>query len=93
MRPKANTRTIYYRVEGDDVFPLTLAVEWSLATVGHRETIAELAAKDFHDEHDGWEATYPLTLTLHETSDGPALGQYEILREYDPTFWAREQKP
>lgn len=53
------------------------------------EFIAEEAAADFHSEHDGWEGNWPRTITLYDGKDGPALGQFTVDREYEPSFSAQ----
>jgi hypothetical protein len=53
------------------------------------EFLAEEAAADFHSEHDGWESTWPLTITLYDGKDGPELGRFTVEREYQPAFSAQ----
>ena len=53
--------------------------------------IAEQCAEDFHSEHDGWEAVWPLDITLYESEDGPAIATFEIERECEPVFYARRK--
>lgn len=53
------------------------------------EFLAEEAAADFHSEHDGWESSWPLTITLYDGKDGPELGRFIVEREYEPSFSAQ----
>lgn len=52
------------------------------------EAAAEVAASDFYSEHDGWESTWPLTITLYDGKNGPELGRFTVEREYEPVFRA-----
>lgn len=48
---------------------------------------AEKAAENYHSEHDGWEANWPLHIWLwHE--DATAIGCYLVTLEAVPTFRA-----
>jgi hypothetical protein len=49
--------------------------------------IAEAAAEDYHDNHDGWEANWPLILTIW-ADDKRLLGKFEVERETTPVFSA-----
>lgn len=53
--------------------------------------IAENAAEDYHRKHDGWEAAWPIVLIV-QREDGSEIGTYEVEREYEPVFNAREVK-
>ena len=55
--------------------------------------MAQEAADDYHSNHDGWEATWPLTFSLHETEDGPEVARFEVERECQAVFWAAAIKP
>lgn len=56
-----------------------------------REFLAQLAAEDYHDEHDGWEDSWPVTLTIWLTDRTP-IGKFKVDREYEPVFCARAVK-
>lgn len=51
---------------------------------------AELAAEDYHANHDGWEARWPRTFVLFDAEDGPEVARFTVEREYDPVFTATE---
>lgn len=51
---------------------------------------AEEAAEDYHDNHDGWEANWPLTIKIADSESH--LGTFEVDREARPYFSARELK-
>ncbi|MBF0675557.1 hypothetical protein [Pseudomonas sp.] len=54
------------------------------------EWIAEEAAADYHSEHDGWEARWPLKLMLW-LPDGTEIGAFTVEREYEPVFSASKE--
>jgi hypothetical protein len=54
--------------------------------------MAREAAEDYHSEHDGWEANWPLEFALHETENGPEIARFEVQREVEPVFYATEIK-
>lgn len=72
----------------EDRYPV--GSEWRVR-VGEEEDdrrlrwIAEDAAKDYHSEHDGWEASWPVTISIFDEA-GVHLGDVEVEREYDPVF-------
>lgn len=51
-----------------------------------REFLAQLAAEDYHSEHDGWEDSWPITLTIW-LADGTLIGRFEVDRDYEPVFY------
>ena len=50
------------------------------------EMVADDCATNFYNEHDGREATWPLTFEI-VGEDGASLGRYEIHLEFDPSFY------
>lgn len=50
------------------------------------EWLAEDAAKDYHSNHDGWEASWPIKLALFK--DDICLGKFEVELEFEPSFSA-----
>ena len=77
---------IYYSV-GDDNYRLETKTNYDIHKRPKR--VAEDAAEDYHDNHDGWESSsWPVEITLYETQDGPALGVFEVDREAQPVFMA-----
>ena len=48
--------------------------------------IAEDAADNFHSEHDGWEASWPMKLSI--VFDDGTIETFEVERETVPTFSA-----
>ncbi len=56
------------------------------ATAAGLRLLAENAAEDYHGEHDGWEATWPIKLVLY--SGSKELGRFEVDREAVPQFHA-----
>ena len=50
------------------------------------EWIAEDAAEQYHNEHDGWESRWPITF---EVFDGEkSLGRFQVELEAEPVFRA-----
>lgn len=48
--------------------------------------LAEDAAQNYHSNHDGWEADWPVKLAIF---DGDiCLGKFEVELEFDPSFSA-----
>jgi hypothetical protein len=66
-------------------FPLTTT--WSEDELDY---IAQEAAKDFHENHDGWEAQWPISLTL--TADGEEKGTFDVELELEPVFMVELRK-
>ena len=50
---------------------------------------AEIFAKDYYDNHDGWEDDWPITFRTWD-EEGVWLGDYMVELDYDPTFNATE---
>lgn len=48
------------------------------------ETLADDAAEDLFDNHDGWESHWPLKLELF--IDGESVGVFEVELEHVPHF-------
>ena len=67
-----------YRLEWDNSLPLQ-GVTW----------MAEAAAQDYWDNHDGWETSWPINITIWD-ADGNKLGECEVEMETVPTFSAGE---
>lgn len=54
------------------------------------ETIAEQAAEEYWDGHDGWEDSWPVTIELFQ--DGESRGVFEVGMESTPVFFAKKQE-
>jgi hypothetical protein len=52
--------------------------------------LAEECAENYHHEHDGWEADWPLTFVLYETKDGPERARMSVDCKPVPWFTATE---
>ena len=52
------------------------------------DVIANECADDYHNNHDGWESTWPLRFFLRETEDGPIVAVFDVDREVVPQFSA-----
>lgn len=85
---------VWYTAGEDDTrFPLRL--DWVCALELHEDQVlaAQDCALDFHGEHDGWEASWPLEIALYASEDGPEIARLNVERDYDPTFMARHVPP
>jgi hypothetical protein len=51
--------------------------------------LAEQAAENYHQKHDGWESSWPITFIIRK-EDGSEIGRYEVDREIAPQFFARK---
>lgn len=64
----------------EDKYELTLQDSFR----GDSELIVHCCAEDYHDNHDGWEDTWPIKIRAFE--DGHELGVFNVEREYSPEF-------
>lgn len=53
------------------------------------EFLAEKAADDYFDNHDGWESDWPMDVEIF--SDGKSLGIFSVDMETVPQFSARKK--
>lgn len=53
------------------------------------EMIANQCAEDFFNNHDGWEAPWPLEIYLHESEDGPEVAKLFVEMEAEPVFYSK----
>lgn len=75
-----NCEDSYYHFECD----------WKPSSYNH-SSIAQIAAEDFHSNHDGWEFDWPLEIELF-TIEGERLGLFSVEMEAVPRFSATEMK-
>lgn len=78
--------TVFYSVDGDGFCESFTTV----FDIDDGEMLAEEAAADYHSEHDGWEAKWPLTINIHDGDGGPVVASFSVDREYEPVFSAQE---
>ena len=50
------------------------------------EDVAATAAENFHDQHDGWESSWPITFEILDEAD-ISLGSFQVDRELVPHFF------
>lgn len=78
---------IEYTVNGS-IFRNEITLHWfneeCLLEDHEIRTAIEDCASDYHENHDGWESTWPLTITLYV--NGKNVGEEKVNREYDPVF-------
>lgn len=77
-------RNVWYSIDDDYRYALT-------ATHHNWRDLAVDAAEDYHSNHDGWEATWPLEIVLYESENGVAVARFEVERETVPQFHAWEK--
>lgn len=68
----AEQKHIWYAVGDDWESRYRLKWVYGFSVHGELEIAAEDAADDYHNRHDGWEATWPLTFAIFQTT-GPRL--------------------
>jgi hypothetical protein len=81
--------TMEYAVEGHNTMddPITIMCPYDPLDSDMDATFAaEFAAGDYHAHHNGWEASWPFTLTLRV--NGTEIGPFEVERESTPQFVA-----
>ncbi|CAH3957884.1 hypothetical protein AAHD50_00895 [Enterobacter hormaechei] len=61
-----------------------LTSEWEF------ESLAQDAALDYFDNHDGWESDWPLDIELF--IDGESIGVFAVEMEHVPRFSARKKQ-
>lgn len=61
---------------------------YSLLSPIETEWLAETAAQDLWDNHDGWEAIWPITFQIFHK--GQSLGKFMVDMEAEPVFYAVE---
>lgn len=52
--------------------------------------LAEAAAENFHDNHDGWDYSWPVVIVVADELD--VIGIFSVEREAVPEFTAYEKK-
>lgn len=55
------------------------------------EFAAAHVAEDFENNHDGWEAGWPVEFDIYK-EDNTLLGRFRVEREYSPYFLAKKIK-
>lgn len=73
-----------YQVEGGELYDIETG--WA------KDTAAELAAEDYHSNHDGWEAAWPLDITIFDDGDPESGVTYTVYREAEPIFSAYKKE-
>lgn len=67
-----------------DAYELTSKVNWDWDDI---DWIAEECAQDYFDNHDGWEAAWPVTFKIFDEL-GEIKGVFLVELENTPTFTA-----
>ena len=88
MVSEMNEKAIFYRVVDccEDSY-YQLITNWDIDA--DPDYIAQDAADDFFSNHDGWEASWPLIITLHTIKGGLEKSRMIVDMEAVPTFTAQ----
>ncbi len=87
--------TLYYSAydyDSEHRTSVTLIYDYDLNDDSWNDSIAEQCADDWHDNHDGWEASWPRVFALYRDKTSPAFARFEVCREYEPIFTATPAK-
>ena len=76
-----------YTTDGDTRHRELKIVDWLEALP---DVLAEEAAEDHFDNHDGWESDWPLEIEVFK--DKVSLGKFSVELERNPCFYAVEVK-
>lgn len=77
---------VHYSVDEYQVFGLTVEGLWDLEDESDQDLLVSECAKDYWDEHDGWEASWPLEIALYKPgSQSNVLAKFEVDMEWDPS--------
>ena len=87
-----NKTPFWYSRDDGDRRPLTVEGDYSLHDIGDQQDLAEEAAQDHWNNHDGWESRWPLTIVLFETETGPEVVRFDVDMQTVPEFIATKQK-
>ena len=68
---------------------LTVQGRYDLTDKWDRESLIKDCADDYHSNHDGWEAAWPITFALFATEEGPEVARFDVERDVEPVFYAR----
>lgn len=82
-------KQVWYSVDDGDRYAIEVPPMWSLYRPREQAQIAEKCADDYHANHDGWEASWPVMLAIYESEYSPAIATFEVDREAVPEFTAR----
>lgn len=78
----------------DDEYRYSLELDsphYNLTRPIEQQDVAARCAKDYRDEHDGWESKWPIDFTIYESEDGPALATFTVEQDFEPVFYARRK--
>ena len=62
--------------------------DWNIQSEIDQEMMAAECAADHHENHDGWESSWPLVISLHDPATKQVIVRLSVEREFDPTFSA-----
>ena len=86
------THKYYYTIEEfDETIDDASCFSSSWRGRGDCEYIAEDAAEDHFDNHDGWESTWPLTFVLYDEGKNE-IGRFLVQQDARPDFHATKEQ-
>ena len=81
------TMNKYFYSVGDKDFNDAFEIEVKYQYIDYSvEDVAEEAAEDYYDNHDGWEATWPQTIHVWNDKE-EYLGAADVHVEYQSSFY------
>jgi len=84
---------IYYQVPEvcPDSFYLLKSDVWdNLNSPNDFDMIASDCGEDYYSQHDGWENSWPLVISLHTDEGSPEVARFSVDMEAVPQFSSRE---
>jgi len=85
-----NRKTYKYSVDQED-FENSYEFESTWIYDGMEDVVVEEAAEDYHDNHDGYEDSWPIDFFLFDLN-GTLLESFTVEREASPVFNAYLRK-
>ena len=61
---------------------------WAIKEDFQKTYVAQEAAENYWDNHDGWESTWPLEICIYNKEEGELLYSCRVDVEYVPSFGA-----
>jgi hypothetical protein len=88
------TEFFYNEPKDDDNERISCRVggDWDMQRGWDQRMIARKCAEDLWDNHDGWSESWPKTIALYESENGPELCRFEVDVEAVPEFLPRKKK-
>jgi hypothetical protein len=79
-------KTYWYEVDENNRFPLDAIYDLDDDTI--IDCFVGYCAGDYYYNHDGWEDTWPVKISIAETENGQTFASYIVELETEPVFYA-----